>query len=275
MLASKIADIPFRMSAASAPVLSAPDWKSDWVTEAVLGEPAIVIGECGDWAKIALPLQESELDNRGYPGWVLRSSIVRSAARIAWQTTAHRTPLLDMAGEVLQVLPMGACLEAADSSGGSNLEGKEAVRTCSGQFGLVESKHVTRWPPAHLGRACLLDSLAIWSDQPYIWGGTSSLTGSDCSGLVYRTYQRIGILLPRDAHEQFREAPNKTEGPLDGALPGDLVFFQKPSSQKISHVGIYVGDGLYISAKGSARGICTHEIERDAYFGWARYLTDA
>lgn len=81
---------------------------------------------------------------------------------------------------------------------------------------------------------------------PYLWGG-SGPGGFDCSGLVQWVYAQVGISLPRTAQAQFdattRIQPNDLE-------PGDLVFFAGtyPSSDPITHVGIYLGDGMMINA---------------------------
>jgi len=80
---------------------------------------------------------------------------------------------------------------------------------------------------------------------PYLWGGTSSF-GFDCSGFVQMLYRRRGILIPRDAQPQAR-----WEGfvPVErqDLRPGDLLFFGR-SLDRISHTGLYLGDGLFINA---------------------------
>ena len=80
---------------------------------------------------------------------------------------------------------------------------------------------------------------------PYKWGGNTTETGFDCSGLVVSVYQQsIGLLLPRKAEQQAAatETIDKTE-----LQPGDLVFFNT-MRRAFSHVGIYVGNGKFIHA---------------------------
>lgn len=80
---------------------------------------------------------------------------------------------------------------------------------------------------------------------PYVWGGTDE-SGFDCSGLVYYVYSKLGIKLNRVAADQ---AKNGTEVEFSELAPGDLVFFwNKSRYSEINHVGIYVGDGLFIHA---------------------------
>ena len=81
---------------------------------------------------------------------------------------------------------------------------------------------------------------------PYVSGGTSP-KGFDCSGFVQYVFSECGYQLPRTATEQC-ESLSITVDKSD-LLPGDLVFFKQPGNSKpIGHVGIYVGDGLFIHA---------------------------
>jgi cell wall-associated NlpC family hydrolase len=83
--------------------------------------------------------------------------------------------------------------------------------------------------------------------MPYVWGGASPQTSFDCSGLVQWVYAQVGISLPRTAQEQYDATVRVSPDQLQ---PGDLVFFGAtyPSSDPVTHVGIYVGDGRMINA---------------------------
>lgn len=76
----------------------------------------------------------------------------------------------------------------------------------------------------------------------YVYGGTSP-KGFDCSGLVQYVCKSVGISVNRTAAAQFGNgrAVNKKD-----LQPGDLLFFSKGG--RISHVGIYVGNGQMIHA---------------------------
>jgi cell wall-associated NlpC family hydrolase len=80
---------------------------------------------------------------------------------------------------------------------------------------------------------------------PYVWGGESPLSGFDCSGLVQYVYREVGISLPRVAQNQFDAGPPVPTGTT--VEPGDLVFFGS-GPDDVSHVGMYVGDGLMVDA---------------------------
>jgi cell wall-associated NlpC family hydrolase len=81
-----------------------------------------------------------------------------------------------------------------------------------------------------------------WLGVPYQFGGCSP-NGVDCSCLVQSVYGAAGIRLPRVAVDQF----NATV-PVSDPQPGDLVFFANTYEPGISHVGIYIGEGMQINA---------------------------
>lgn len=75
---------------------------------------------------------------------------------------------------------------------------------------------------------------------PYFWGG-NTVKGFDCSGLSSFVYFMNGIDLPRNASQQVKIG---REVSLDELEKGDLLFFGE--NGKVSHVGIYIGDGQMI-----------------------------
>ena len=100
----------------------------------------------------------------------------------------------------------------------------------------------------------------------YRYGGTRP-GGFDCSGFVLYVYRAAGYGLDRTASQQVG---NGVIVERENLLPGDLVFFRGTGSGAIaSHVGIYVGDGMFIHA--SSSGI-RYDALNDGY--WApHYLT--
>lgn len=71
----------------------------------------------------------------------------------------------------------------------------------------------------------------------YITGGTSK-SGFDCSGLVYATYGKFNIYVPRTSQEMSRFG---TTVATSDAQKGDLIFFKTLGKKHINHVGMVVG----------------------------------
>ncbi|MDH3420152.1 MAG: C40 family peptidase [Gammaproteobacteria bacterium] len=94
----------------------------------------------------------------------------------------------------------------------------------------------------------------------YRYGGMNPATGFDCSGLVYYSYTQAGITVPRTSSDQFRAARKIS---LADAQPGDVVFFQ--DQEKLSHVGIYLGQRRFIHAPSSGRTVSVANIDSPYY----------
>ncbi len=95
---------------------------------------------------------------------------------------------------------------------------------------------------------------------PYRYGG-SSPRGFDCSGLVYYSYRKAGIRVPRTTQAQMR---NARQIPLKQLQPGDLLFF-KLDRKPVSHVGIYAGNGQFIHAPSRGKKV-SFALMNDPYW---------
>ncbi|MBX5465888.1 MAG: peptidoglycan-binding protein [Firmicutes bacterium] len=85
----------------------------------------------------------------------------------------------------------------------------------------------------------------------YAWGGASPATGFDCSGFVQWVFSQVGVSLPRTSFAQWDAGPHVSYSALQ---PGDLVFFTT-GGVFADHVGIYLGDGNFISATTPEQGV--------------------
>jgi len=94
----------------------------------------------------------------------------------------------------------------------------------------------------------------------YRYGGTDPTEGFDCSGLVFYAYGQAGYPVPRTSQELFRAARKIAVGEAD---PGDLMFFQDQA--KLSHVGIYVGDGQFVHAPASGQTVAIADLGSPYY----------
>jgi len=94
----------------------------------------------------------------------------------------------------------------------------------------------------------------------YRFGGTDPIEGFDCSGLAFYAYTQAGYRIPRTSQEQFRAARKIALGDADA---GDLVFFQ--DQEKLSHVGIYLGDGRFVHAPAGGQKVAIASMS-SAYY---------
>ena len=95
--------------------------------------------------------------------------------------------------------------------------------------------------------AAMLEEAEKYLGTPYVWGGSSPETGFDCSGYVCWILNQSGWDVDRTtANGLWQQSAKVSE---HEAKPGDLVFFQGTyDTPGASHVGLYVGDGMMISA---------------------------
>jgi hypothetical protein len=103
-------------------------------------------------------------------------------------------------------------------------------------------------------RADVKDVLSIAKEllgTAYLWGGTSC-KAVDCSGMIKTAWFAEGLILARDASQQARYGEKLDYSNISNLQPGDLLFFGR-SAQRITHVGIYMGNGRYIHASGLVR----------------------
>ena len=95
---------------------------------------------------------------------------------------------------------------------------------------------------------------------PYRPGGESPAVGFDCSGLVRYCYRLQGIDLPRTVAAQ-RAVVQPVTG--DRLAVGDLLFFR--IGTRVSHVGIYYGDGQFVHAPSSGKAVMRSRLD-DPYW---------
>jgi hypothetical protein len=108
---------------------------------------------------------------------------------------------------------------------------------------------------------------------PYRWGGTTADNGFDCSGLTMVSYRLNGLNLPRVSRNQFQAGKWVSKKKL---LPGDLVFFATKGGKRVTHVGMYIGDGNFIHAPRTGKNVRIEKLSNSfftrTYMGGRTYL---
>jgi cell wall-associated NlpC family hydrolase len=119
--------------------------------------------------------------------------------------------------------------------------------------------------------ARVIDTAEGAMGQPYKWGGTGDNGGFDCSGLIQYAYAQHGITLPRRSADQAR-AGRAVEKKVDALAPGDILTFAR-SGTRISHVGLYLGDGRFIHS--ASKGVQVSLLSAEDPYGrwwWKRWM---
>ncbi|MCR4401784.1 MAG: C40 family peptidase [Firmicutes bacterium] len=234
-----------------ADVRGEPADDAERVTQAHIGTEVVVIAGSGDWVKVRIPAQGD------YLGWMRRADLVpaskaaafASSKQLALVRVARATVLRDegRSGREVAAVTMGARLavirrqgdlvQVALPAGESGYIAENAVVLCDRDNG-----------PPRRGVGDIIKTAEQLLGTPYLWGGMSA-DGIDCSGFVYTVFYVNGVILPRDAHDQYAVGT-----PVDraGLLPGDLVFYST-YAKGASHVGVYTG-GQKVIQSGSATG---------------------
>ncbi|MBT2415177.1 C40 family peptidase [Streptomyces sp. ISL-12] len=116
---------------------------------------------------------------------------------------------------------------AAQESGSSESTGSTGSTSATDSSYATKAEKALAFARAQIGK-------------PYVWGATGP-DSYDCSGLTQAAWKDAGVDLPRTTYDQVNAG---TTVSVSAAQPGDLVFFY----DDISHVGIYIGNGMMIHA---------------------------
>lgn len=216
---------------------------SDVVSQALYGTGVFTLKTEPGWINIRTA--------DGYTGWVVASDLKmlnggsyaprENAVRVAeLSANVYREPDVTLHAPLLQ-LPWEARLEkAADKT--HNTERWMQVRLVDGQTGWVQRGDVSDdFTPLSIDE--MLELSHKFLGITYTWGGVSSF-GFDCSGFTQMLERQRGIEMPRDADLQ---AAWSGVVPVErkNIQPGDLLFFGS-SAAKITHTGMYLGNGEFI-----------------------------
>ena len=149
----------------------------------------------------------------------------------------------------------GNTVEILDSS-----NGWYKIKLSNGQVGWASSQYISTSGNSNSGSTnngnssnestntnkaqAIVNTARAQLGKPYVWGAEGPNT-FDCSGLVYYVYGQNGVKMPRSSREQANVGTTVSQSQLQ---PGDLIFSSTDGSGKVTHVGIYIGNGQMIHA---------------------------
>lgn len=208
-------------------------------SQLLLGERVVVHEVADGWARVSAPGQPSSRDAAGYPGFVRWSHLDRSPAPSGADQVVVAAPVT-----TVRDAPAGRALLPEVSfatvlPGTDRAPGWVQVRLPGGRAGWLPATAVAPYRPASdpPTAEALVAAGRRFLGLTYLAAGMHGLS-FDCSGLVHALYRRFGITVPRDARDQSTLG---TEVAVADAGFGDLMFFTKPDTGNVDHVGICVG----------------------------------
>lgn len=233
------------------PMRKNPKYSAEMVSQAIMGTPIKVLDKKGGWYLIQTPDK--------YLGWVSGSGIERlNESGIKDWKSADRYVFTSTFGSALEA-PKSNAPVISDLVLGNIFEvvredkGFLEIKLPDGRTGFVKaedclgfSEWETRTPEADQ----IITAAKTMLGSPYLWGGTST-KGIDCSGFTKTSYFSQGIMLARDASQQALYGEQLSVSDFN-FQPGDLLFFGR-SKNRITHVGMYIGDDRFIHSSGRVR----------------------
>lgn len=248
---------------------TAGKYSAESATQVMMGTPLQVLEKKGGWTRAITP--------EGYISWVSSGSItyMDKAEFDAYQ--AAKKVIVTTKYTTMYEGPSANSQMVSDVVWGNILLDKgtqgawQKVAISDGREGYVLKADVTdfnKWLDSRNPTAeNIIKTAKQFIGVPYMWGGTS-IKAVDCSGFCKSTYFLNGIVLARDASQQCLTGDNvdiskyvdggeHTREALANLKKGDLIFFGTKATaekkERITHVGIYIEDGIFIHSATKVR----------------------
>ncbi|MEA4867127.1 MAG: C40 family peptidase [Rikenellaceae bacterium] len=236
-----------------------PGYSNESATQTLMGMPVRILEKKGGWTRCITP--------EGYTAWVSSGSIQPMNSEEYNEWTAAPKLIVTTHYTLFREAPVAGSPVISDGVWGNIVrnEGKSGnsykVILPNGRVAYVAANDVQEFDKWLGSRNPTAENILAVAKQflgfPYMWGGTS-VKAMDCSGFTKTAFYLNGVILERDASQQARTGADVdiTEG-FDNLRAGDLLFFGSKATEerkeRITHVGIYIGNGEFIHSATSVR----------------------
>lgn len=228
-----------------------PAHAGEMASQVLMGTPVKILAEKDDWLQVQTPDQ--------YIGWMNRGAIaLKTAAELTKWKQGKRYIFNKMNGLAL-AMPNKNAARVSDLvlcnlfEAITETKGYLQVRLPDGRTAFVKKNECLsfqEWTNQPVDAPAVLSVARQMMGVPYLWGGTSG-KAADCSGLTKTAYYAQGVVLARDASQQVRYGTHPDFADYRNLQPGDLIFFGS-SPQRVTHVALCLGNGVFIHASGSS-----------------------
>jgi cell wall-associated NlpC family hydrolase len=243
------------------------NYSSEMATQLLMGTPIQLLEKRSYWYRIVTP--------EGYHAWVTVGSVQKMDEQElnAWKAsdrliiTTYYTLFRERADLTSPVVSDGVWGNIVEKAGEQGSYFK--VKIPNGKIAFIPKKDAVPFNSWIASRNATAENIIATGKAfmgfPYLWAGTS-IKAMDCSGFVKTILFLNGVITRRDASQQAKVGDDVNIEEFPGDLqPGDLLFFGRKAteerSERITHVGIYLGEGRFIHA---ATNVHTNSLIPDA-----------
>lgn len=233
-------------------IRTAPDHAAELASQALMGTPVKVLEITDGWRHIQTPDE--------YIGWVDENGIVlKTDDQMSLWKKNHRYLFYGLTGNLIDA-PKRDASSVSDLVLGDLFEVVAAKKSYykiqfpDGRTGFVKKKDCLSYEQWISKQPDVKEVLSVARQllgTTYLWGGTSC-KAMDCSGMIKTAWYTQAVITSRDASQQIKYGEKIDFKNIGNLQPGDLLFFGR-NTQRITHVGMYLGKGQYIHASGLVR----------------------
>jgi len=243
---------------------NSPSHSAEMDTQTLMGMPTRILEKRGSWWRGMTPEGYISWSNVGiqpmtkeeYDAWNKADKII---------VTTHYTLFREQPSATAGVVIDGVWGNVAKAAGEQG--GYYKVILPNGKTAFVpkaDTQNFSTWlKTRNPSAANIIATAKQFLGFPYLWGGTS-IKGLDCSGFVKTSFFLNGVIILRDASQQVQAGEEVDLSDLNNLQPADLLYFgskaTETSKERITHVGMYIGNGQFIHSASSPASVVINSL---------------